>query len=33
MYDSFEALHNRYLEPPEDEVWGYAEEGFAHDNK
>ena len=23
MYDSFEALHNRYLEPPEDKVWGY----------
>ena len=23
MYDSFEALHNRYLEPPEGKVWGY----------
>lgn len=28
MYGSFEALHNRYLEPPEDKVYGYDWNGM-----
>lgn len=28
MYGSFEALHNRYLEPPEDKVYGYDWHGM-----
>ena len=28
MYGSFEALHNRYLEPPEDKDYGYDWQGM-----